>query len=755
MNQVRIHGDPFGDCLDSSRLRSFLRLSLGCGMRCALSLSGVRARPPLAGERLVPLTDGQRDLSVGTQLPPAEIDMLLRAAGENVAATAPVVVFAPSAERADLRLFVGLEWPAAAAIVVANEAHTPTDLLERVRAEARWAGSENPPHALTERELQTWLALPTPPATGPIVHIGSLDAADGTDLVLAAWPRHATATMSGLRLVVPAAEVSSCRDRVRESSVVDTNVQVIAGPFEPAHARDAIGVLLPMRRLRDSRVLVQALASGRAVAVSRWPATAAILGRHGTCLPIGGRCLRTEGQSPAQFAPEPRALAAALDALGRERAEVNAIGARARRHVIENLVAGRPALPPATLHDRRRGRPTLVLEAPFFETSSSAELSIETARALRARDQVDLLLVPNAPFRHDLAALRRRAPELIDCLVRQPGSVDLWLSSGWPVRADRPDCRVHALRVDWEYGALPIELLPHVNQTADLVVVHSDYVQRTLLAAGRPSSSIRLVPHGVDAAMHPNARADRRILDFKGDRAAVLFCGGLIWRKGIDAFLGAALAAYTRRQDFVLVIKSVGHDQHYGRFHLRELVEKCRRTPGAPPVLLLTEELSRDQLASVYTACDVLLHPYRGEGFGLPVLEARACGLPVLVTQGGGADGLLAGPGATPIPAERRPVELPAPHLSMPWVLEPSVPDATRLLHELLDDLPARRAAAARFAPAVGTTYTWNAAAEQLEQMAFAALGESWPSASVPATERLVTLPSVVNPAVPVLQPVR
>ena len=40
----------------------------------------------------------------------------------------------------------------------------------------------------------------------------------------------------------------------------------------------------------------------------------------------------------------------------------------------------------------------------------------------------------------------------------------------------------------------------------------------------------------------------------------------------------------------------------------------------------------------LFAACDVLVHPYRGEGFGLPVLEAMACGLPVVVTAGGPTD---------------------------------------------------------------------------------------------------------------------
>ena len=45
-----------------------------------------------------------------------------------------------------------------------------------------------------------------------------------------------------------------------------------------------------------------------------------------------------------------------------------------------------------------------------------------------------------------------------------------------------------------------------------------------------------------------------------------------------------------------------------------------------------TRQLSEAELAGLYTACDCLVHPYRGEGFGLPIAEAMACGLPVIVT---------------------------------------------------------------------------------------------------------------------------
>ncbi len=58
------------------------------------------------------------------------------------------------------------------------------------------------------------------------------------------------------------------------------------------------------------------------------------------------------------------------------------------------------------------------------------------------------------------------------------------------------------------------------------------------------------------------------------------------------------------------------------------------------------------EMAQLYQAADAYLSPYHGEAFNLPVLEAVACGLPVICTKGGPTDEFTNPEFALPINAE-------------------------------------------------------------------------------------------------------
>jgi hypothetical protein len=130
--------------------------------------------------------------------------------------------------------------------------------------------------------------------------------------------------------------------------------------------------------------------------------------------------------------------------------------------------------------------------------------------------------------------------------------------------------------------------------------------------------------------------------------------------------------------------------------------------------VLLDEELRTDELAALYRSCDVLVHPYRGEGFAMPVLEAMACGLPVITTEGGPTDefcppeaGWRIRSGRTRFPDERIETLETA---GRPWVLEPDADHLKQLLRVAEADAAERlrRGTAAR---AAAERLSWDAVA--------------------------------------------
>src|SRR5262249_37628289 len=123
-----------------------------------------------------------------------------------------------------------------------------------------------------------------------------------------------------------------------------------------------------------------------------------------------------------------------------------------------------------------------------------------------------------------------------------------------------------------------------------------------------------------------------------GKKLKLLFVGGTIERKGVDVLLAAYRRAFARADDVCLVVKDMGVGTFYRNQTAEYAIRAIQNDPTAPEIISLTDDLTEEELARLYAAADALVHPYRGEGFGLPVLEAMACGLPVVVTAGGPTD---------------------------------------------------------------------------------------------------------------------
>jgi hypothetical protein len=251
-----------------------------------------------------------------------------------------------------------------------------------------------------------------------------------------------------------------------------------------------------------------------------------------------------------------------------------------------------------------------------------------------------------------------------------------------------------------------------LNAVVDELWVPSAFVRDMYVSSGVAADRVHVVPNGVDLEVYA---PDGPRLDLGDDAprgTRFLFVGGAIGRKGIDVLLSAWSEAFPDREDVSLVVKDFGAD---GVYRGGDRAELARLAAADPRVTHLTRTLADDEVAALYRAADVLVHPYRGEGFAMPVLEAMACGRPTIVTAGGPTDEFCPEEAGWRIPSRR--ALIPGREVSgMPlaadgWMLEPDRDALVALLRAAADAGPderARRGAAAR---AAAERHGWAAVA--------------------------------------------
>ena len=166
-------------------------------------------------------------------------------------------------------------------------------------------------------------------------------------------------------------------------------------------------------------------------------------------------------------------------------------------------------------------------------------------------------------------------------------------------------------------------------RSADRIIAVSEGTRQDLLElVEADGAKIDVIPEAAGTEFRPvesapALEAARRQLGVK--REFVLFVGSLEPRKNLTTLL-EAFAAVRRRLDVQLVL--VGR-----RGWLYEPIFERISTLGLASHIRVVENLPPAMLPAVYSAAGVLALPSLYEGFGLPVLEAMACGCPVVASD--------------------------------------------------------------------------------------------------------------------------
>lgn len=299
-----------------------------------------------------------------------------------------------------------------------------------------------------------------------------------------------------------------------------------------------------------------------------------------------------------------------------------------------------PATPAVPKTDAVRIR----LEGEFFAGHSFANINEQLAKHLATSPGIELCLTRLfAPFPSDphlLPNIDRRHllySNLAEYFGREIGNADVVIRHAWPPNWTKPAVGKWVHIQPWEYGRLPAEWRRPLIEDVDEVWVMSEYVRNVYLQSGIPEKKLHYVPWGVDPAVFHPYVVQRTLPTAKSFR--FLYVGGLTYRKGFDRLLTAYLAEFRPDEDVILVIKDVGSNTVYADQSFRQQVVVAMTDQALPSLLYYDREMTPGQLASLYAACDCLVAPYRGEGFGLPIVEAMAVGrCPIIPNLGPALD---------------------------------------------------------------------------------------------------------------------
>ena len=218
---------------------------------------------------------------------------------------------------------------------------------------------------------------------------------------------------------------------------------------------------------------------------------------------------------------------------------------------------------------------------------------------------------------YDLAELIQEFDSDVLIATFYPTAISVWLSD---TRAER----LYLMQdfpelVEEGGGAMGLKMFRLSLRLLSRFVTVSSYARKLVLEEN-PSAKVTIAYPGVD---HEVFRPRQGIVDARGKKKVMVILRGPKY-KG-DEVAVRVLNEVSRRIPLHAIL--IGS---------KELIDKYSRTLGFDFSYSLFSGVDDETLARLYSSADAFLFTSYAEGFGLPPLEAMACGTPVVMTDSGG-----------------------------------------------------------------------------------------------------------------------
>jgi glycosyltransferase involved in cell wall biosynthesis len=178
--------------------------------------------------------------------------------------------------------------------------------------------------------------------------------------------------------------------------------------------------------------------------------------------------------------------------------------------------------------------------------------------------------------------------------------------------------------VVWETTTMPSDKVA-ILRTMDEVWTPSSWGRQLLIDNGIDADKVGVVPEGVDVeSFKPDTMRDGKPRPFR-----FLCVGKWEERKGTEDLINAFCDSFRAEEPVELVLHCF--NRYLPGFDLENSIR--RRLRGNAPAIIASHPTGQAGMIRLYNSCDAFVLPTRAEGWGLPITEAMACGLPVIVTE--------------------------------------------------------------------------------------------------------------------------
>jgi glycosyltransferase involved in cell wall biosynthesis len=217
---------------------------------------------------------------------------------------------------------------------------------------------------------------------------------------------------------------------------------------------------------------------------------------------------------------------------------------------------------------------------------------------------------------------------------------DVWVFKGekwaeWPVASWTPIDHVPAPPEVAAWSRLPfvypIAMSKFGKDMLENVGIESWYVPHAIEKVFKPTKSFT-TPNG-------DSITGREFMKISEDKFVV---GMNAANKGVTPIRKAfgenllAFSMFAKKYDDAVLYIHTDPSGSMGGIRINDLILSCGIPPEKvifPDPYLLRSGINQEILASIYSGMDVLLSTSMGEGFGIPTVEAQACGVPVIVSN--------------------------------------------------------------------------------------------------------------------------